>query len=123
MNMSAENQSRSTGTPKVGSKYNAAMKYLRKPAPIRKEGEETFVDIYIKKQRVFGEAQSELEGILTKNSGQSCAGLSFLLFTIADMAPEAAYSTAGMNANDLALVTSQMRRVSWPLPPNHGSQC
>lgn len=60
---------------KVGCKYNAAMKYLRKPAPILREGERTSVDVYIEKQRAFGEAQSDFEGILMKNSGQCCAVL------------------------------------------------
>lgn len=55
--------------PPSGTKYSAALGFLRKPAPMLKENEKTYIDIYIEKQRAFGEAQSELEAVLIMNSG------------------------------------------------------
>lgn len=72
--VSAENENQVTLIPKVGSKYNAAMKVLRNPPAIRRLGKENIRRHLNQETAAFGDAQSELKAVLAKNSGQSCAG-------------------------------------------------
>ncbi|KAH8144641.1 uncharacterized protein LAJ45_11350 [Morchella importuna] len=90
--LESDETSAATTKYKSGSKYNAAMSYLRSPAPVNTSGR-TIVDVYIEKQTAYARAQSILEGVLIKNAG-------------------AAKSKAGMNADELAIATSEMKRAN-----------
>lgn len=86
------------------------MKYLRSPAPVT-TAERTIVDLYIEKQTAFARAQSYLEAILIKNAGL-CPLSSPRVDIETNIFSGAAHEKAGMSADELAIATSEMKRVS-----------